>query len=560
MSKHFTASKVMFHPSVGKVREVERPDSSTFRDPVKSFVGSALNISSALNEFWDVIDLFPKGSEEPQLALAHYNQYFDAYNRFHEPLRKVRGIIVDLKTGAIVCDSYGHTQSLPCYEPIVEQITESTPNGTMQIATQIAMYINSVETAPEEPAKFNIGRRTFDSGSTKLFLGYEGVMVRVFKWNNEIFFSTHRRINAYNSDWGGRKQFFKLYQELNGPDLSSLFGEEHYSPYCYMFLIAHDEIRLASSTRDNRIVYLGMKKVWSEETYAGEGGPYYSSTPFVRYDILVQELTSAFSSEHTHSLIVQPLVSVDIANKFLFPKDFAKEIPRNVEYDAKENEIIIEYGPNGVEEIYANVTRNVGDERLAGGDFIIMYTLNEQGQTVVYRLESPAFEYRVTITDNDPNIYHRFATQMVDFTKASPADLTEKYPQYVDSTGKYMTLVNPPNRRKFWWSLFYDAVPPSYKSEVDSFYKRYEEDINKVAKFILHEYPRMTDEAELNKINENTRKRMVDIRGVATNSKIAGQPPFNVVRNLLYQETGKSFYKMITTIRNLEKFRKSLTA
>lgn len=544
-------------------------------DPVKAFVANVLGLAPSLNAQWEIIDVWPKGNgTAPQLALAHYNESYDPLNRMHEPLRRVRGIIVDLNTGAIVCDSYGHTQSIPCYEPISDVSSPSEPQGFYEIATEEIMYLNSVESAPEEVPKIKPGVRRFDKSTTKLFLGYEGAMIRVFKWNGQVFFSTHRRIDASRSKWGGRRYFSELYQELSGPDINSFFGPEPYSPYCYMLLIVHDEIRLATSTRDNRIIFIGVKKVWDESVYSSDGKPYHWSGEFkINIPDIPKDLSGTFTNNHTHPLIVQPSVNVDIANKFLFPQKYAKDIPSTGEaesYKSKEHEIVVDYSDDGtsINEIYyKRLTQPIADERLAGGDFIIIYTQSADGKTVVYRLESPAFEYRVSITGNDPNLYHRFVIEMVNFTKADPAELADAYPRYIGNNGKPISLAHPYDRQVYWWSLYYDAVSPAYKDEVDGFYKRYTDDIRKVANFILHEYAKLMENIkkntsdnqqseELKRLNEKTRSRIEILRDMASYpQQRPGQSPFGALVNLLYKETGPSLYKMITTVRNLEKLK-----
>ena len=535
--------------------------------PVKAFVAKALGLAPVLNVLWDVIEVYPKDTTmKPQLALAHYNQDYDPYNRLHAPLSRIRGIIVDLNTGAIVCDSYGHTQSLPCNEPLGEN-----SDGTISVSTEITMYLNSFETAPEENAKTNMGIRKFDKDKTRLFLGYEGTMVRIFKWNNIVFFSTHRRINASASDWGGRRKFSDLYKELNGPDPASFFGDEPYSPYCYMLLIAHNEMRLATSTSDNRIIFIGMKKVWNESDYSQESGPYAWAGEFPVTILEGSEKSSPFTVNNNHSLIIQPSISVDIANKFLFPSKFATEVPdsfvdvdgNQIPTSTKDNEIVVEYqlGGNEVNDIYFKGSGATTSDKLAGGDFIIIYTQSSEGETLVYRLESPAFEYRVDITGNDPNLYHHFVVQMVNFTKADVEELSDKYPYYVTENGQKMSLKEARDRRTYWWSLFYDAVPPSYKDEVDKFYKKYVTDVNHVAKFIKDEYlnllPKLNEEKseERRRVNPETQKRFDDIRRIATNVRVEGQSPLQTILNLLYQETGKSLYRMMTTVKNLDKLK-----
>lgn len=536
-------------------------------DPVKSFVANVLGLSPSLNVHWEITDVWPKGDGlAPQLALAHYKDSYDPLNRMHEPLRRVRGIVVDLNTGAIVADSYGYTQTLPCYEPIKERSSPSEPHGVLEISTEEVMYINSVEDAPEEVAKIRSGIRKFDKATTKLFLGYEGALVRIFKWNGQIFFSTHRRIDASRSNWGGRRSFLELYRDLNGPDMNSFFGPEPYSPYCYMLLIVHDEIRLATSTRDNRIVFIGVKKVWDESVYAAPGKPYEWSGPFqVKLPTIRKDLAGPFSNNHNHPMIIQPSVSVDIANKFLFPQEHAKDIPTGGAYKAKDHEIIIEYSEDGnaVNEIYyKRPDQPINDERLAGGDFLIMYTQTNDGKTVVYKVESPSFEYRASITDNDPNLYHRFVVEMVNFTKADPKELADNYPPYVGADGKPISLTEPGGRQIYWWSLFYDAVAPAYKDEVDGYFKRYTDDIRRVANFILHEYPKIIRDAnqtmteELKRLSEKTRSRFDNLREIAFNTPRKGYTsPFKILVSLLYKETGPSLYKMISTVRSLDKLK-----
>lgn len=528
-------------------------------DPIKAFVGGALSLDPALDAHWDIIDVYPDNEEEtPLLALAHYNDSFDPTNRFHAPLSKVRGSIVDLKTGAIVASSYGYTATLPCNSPLEEKFAPDAPKGILVMDTEIHKYLNSYETAPEETVKVGLGIREFDRQNIKLMLGYEGTMVRIFKWNDRVFFSTHKRIDALESNWGGRMRFSQLWEKLNGPDIRTFFGNELYSPYCYIFLIVDNEVRLASSTRDNRIVFIGVKRVWSEESYAQKNGPYYWPEELELVIPTPEPDSSAFSKNLNHSLVIQTEVDVATANKFLFPNQYATPIPANVDYDAKDHEMVIEYAADGrkVNNVYfKRLQQKVVDDRLAGGDFLIAYVQDAAGDTTVYRIESPAFIHRVEITGNNPNMYNRFAVEMVNFTKAEPHELLNEYPKYIGSDGKTISLKDPKDRMVYWWSLFYDAIAPAYKDEVDGYFSRYEKDIQNVARFILGEYRRVSDPEELKRISDQTRRRMDDLLAISSSVRDRNTSPQVVMRNLLYNETGPSFYRMITTVKNLEKLR-----
>jgi hypothetical protein len=551
-----------------KVTVVNRtPKATGENDPVKETVRKALNVPTYLDKYWDVIDQYPAGS--PQLALAHYNDEYDQYNRQHEPLRSVRGKIIDLETGYVVADSYGYTQTLTCYGPLTFEQSSDDSQGTINLETELVSYINSFELAPEEAPKITPGVRKFDQSTTRLFLGYEGAMVRIFKWNNQVFFSTHRKIVGTKSNWSGRTPFYDLFNKLGGPVPESLFGSETHSPFCYMFLIADDAVRIATSTRDNRVIFIGVKKLWNPEektVYFPNGLP--------EFNVWVPENTNqpdTFSKKLDRPMIIQPNVDVDTANKFMFPQKFAKDIP-NTSYDAKDHELIVHYDNNGrsVNDVYfKRLPQKIVDERLSGGDFIILYHQNSNGDTMVYRIEPSAFEYRASITSNDPNLYHRFVVEMRSFTVAEPKDLS-KYPKYIRENGTPMELSTVTERQIYWWSLFYDAVSPSYKDEVEKYHSQYERDVDSVARFIMTEYPKLVKalselpegatktpvQEEMKRLTEQTVQRFEDLRRIAVNgSRVGHQGPFSVLRGLLFKETGKSFYKMITAVKSIEKLR-----
>lgn len=525
----------------------------------KHFVSESLNIPESLDAYWDIIDIYPE--DNPKLALAHYNDGFDFTNRSHGPLTKLRGVIVDLNTGAVVADSYGYNQTLPCNGSIEETQDKIIINTTKSV------YLNDPKAAPDEAAKLTVGDVEFDKEKTKLFVGYEGAIVRVFRWGGETFFSTHRKISGVKSAWSARKSFYELYNEMGGPLIDSLFGDEEYSPFCYMFYIANDELRLAGSTRDNRLLFLGVKKVWDEQKYAhgddDKHGPYWYYNSFeVKYPKFTEE-PSAFSTELNRGFIPQEPISVDIANKFLFPNEFATPIPDNDEtrnYDPLPNELVIDYSNDGeVKDIYFNYPENkIRDDRLKGGDFIIMYTQDEQGNTIVNRLEPSSFLYRSSIIDNDPNLYHRFVVKMVEFTQSEPSELTSKYPTFIGQNGRELELETPQTRQVYWWSIFHDAVAPSFKKDTEEYLSKYQKDIQNIANFILYEFKKIIDEEERKRIKPETENRFKNLLARArSRSSQYGRKvsPFGKLKGLLYNETGPSLYKMISTIRDIKKYR-----
>jgi len=549
-------------PTVTLVSREEVPVEHPDIDPIKSFVAGVLGLEPALNPYWDIIDYwYSEDENSPQLVKVLANDKFNVNNRFHEPLIQIRGTVIDLDTGAIVSTFYGYTEALPVFEPLKEEKTADSPQGILSIATQTKKYINSYETAPEEIAKIGIGKLQLIRASVRLALGCEGTMVCFFKWNNIVFFSTHKRIDATESRWADRPGFFQAWNRLAGFDPATLFGNEPTSPYNYLFLIKDSDANgLASSTRDNRVIFIGVKKVWNESDYAQEDGPYEWPESFkVKLPPMTPD-SSAFSLNHDHTMVVQSPISVELANKFLFPNLFAADLPLTKEvedYKPYGEELIVQYNPSGhgVEEIYTRRTEHqIVDDRTAGGDFLIAYVQRPDGETVVYRLESPGFEFRVKITDNDPNLYHRFVTKTVEFTQAKPEEITNEYPSYTQADGKRISLREPADRMNYWYSLFYDSVNPHFKKKVDGFARDYENDIKKVATFVLKEFSKLSDPEELKRVTDRTKVRMGDLLSRTGTSKL-NMSPHQIMQNLLYNETGPSFYRMITTTKNIEKYR-----
>jgi len=490
---------------------------------VKTIISSILGLPAELSKYWDILDSYPK--DNPELYLIHYNDNFDITNRVSEKLWNIRGVIVDINKKVVVANSHGYVESLPCNNEIVED------KDNIIIYTHIKKYFHKEEDAPYEDAKITFGDRKFNKNNTFLYIGYEGAFVRIFKWKGKVFFSTHKKIDATTSHWKGRTAFYTLYKMLNGP-MDELFGDEDYSPYCHLFLITHNDIRLCTSVRDNRILYLGVNKMW-EDTYG------------TNYKLVIPKFVEQEDAFQTfdHGLIKQPPVSVDIANKFLFPTKYAEKMPED--YNAIYGEMVVYYDKQG------NVTNihyygdKTDDERLNGGDFIILYTKLENGDIKSYKLESPGYAFRKSIVVEDPNLYHRFVIGMSDFF-ARRVDMNE-LPKLYDQNGQLLTDTNGITRRYYWWALFYNVVNPTAKDEAFTYYNKYNADLHAVCNFILYKYDKLTHE-QLSTIKEKVINRFNYIKNATKNG-------FNVkasILNLLSKEYGVSFYKMLKVV---EKFK-----
>lgn len=90
--------------------------------------------------------------------------------------------------------------------------------------------------------------------------GFEGVVIRIFKYNNVIYYSTNRKLDSTKSKWGGDSETFKkMYHELGGIDPDFLFDKETISsPISYCFMIVHPSLQMSSSHNIGNGFILGL--------------------------------------------------------------------------------------------------------------------------------------------------------------------------------------------------------------------------------------------------------------------------------------------------------------
>jgi hypothetical protein len=507
----------------------------------KTIITGYLGLDPKLDRFWDIIDVYPK--EQPRLCLVHYNDEMDPNNREHGPLLQLRGMIIDIVTGAVVSKAFGYNHTLTCDGPIQED------ENNILVPTEIKEYFSDYSDNPSENPKFKHGLRPFPKERSAIFLGGESIVVRFFKWDNKVFFSTYRKIEGEKSAWGGRALFSETFRRLMpGFDQEMLFGPEPFSPYTFVFLISDYGTRIITSISENRVLFLALMKTWEETEY-----PMYTqfSIPLQSLPVPRDPEPDVFSGQVDKPMRTQITITVDLANKFLFPRQFATPVPPGV--NAKDYELIPQYSQTSQEIVdiyFKDPGYDSNDERLTGGDMIMIYTMDASGLTQLYRIDSPSVGYRAMVTGNDPVPYHQFVITMPTFSKGNPDELSQIYPRYTFN-GTNLNLTKAEERRKWWWSIFYDAVSPDFKDEADNYLTRYKKDLERVANFILKETNTLSDD-EKRMVNDKSRQRFGQLLETARTGKFG---PFPALMDLLYKETGDSMYKMITTVRNIDRAR-----
>lgn len=514
---------------------------------MKEFAKKILDLPDYLDKYWDIADTWPKQEEDsiPDLILAHYNELFDPNNRMHDPLRCVRGIIIDTHTGSIVANSYGYTEDLNSTGPLVED------SESISIETTMPQYKKTMEEAPQETPTFVDGVLTIPKSDIRVFVGYEGAMVRIFKWNGHVFFSPHRKIDGRTSFWGTNETFYDMYQRYGGPPVESFFDDEETSPFCYIFLVVDDVMQVSGTIATRGLVFIGVKQMWDQEKMASAGEPYEHTGDFV---IRPPHVGGADSK-----IIMQSDISVNLANKILYPQRFASQAP----YPTLENEILISYDDsfNHVDNVFYEPYTSL----TIGGDFVLVYHLQQDGSTIVYRLKSSAFIYRSQVMGEDPNPYRRFVVDMQTFNRESAEKIKQTYPEYAVN-GHVIPLNNTADRQMYWWNIFMDAVPPAKRKDAKTFLTRYHDDMKKVSHYIYHDYPKLVSKAEscqeqeddfskflLNMIPKRVRKRFDVLRGIAEMNRRRNRPPVKIISSMLLNESGVGLYQMIRSVTKIRR-------
>ena len=347
----------------------ERPTKEKQRTRVKKVEDPELKKKVA-----PMLGLDPEGSWNvvstlEGLAMIHADPEADL-----QYYRYLRGVVVDLATGQMVCSSY-----------------PTTPSFTLFSLSQPSQQNNKLKLS--EDLEIDLTKFRFK-------IGFEGTLIHVFKVNGKVYRVTRKRLDPSRSKWGNSKNFSEMYWDLNGPADEVLFSpDKDYSPFCHSFIMVHPDVMIASrethsfDTNETEkgkgyLVYLGMKQMYS---------PQNCFYPFekVDYTLKLPELTTVHPSLFRHDETISRDGKTE-NTKIFCPENLTLQ-------EANKHLMFGLYAPfEGYEAL---------DPRLLPGEFIIMEN-TETGE--LYRIESIAYSWRYKIRNNNPNLLHRFY-ELLDF-------------------------------------------------------------------------------------------------------------------------------------------------
>jgi hypothetical protein len=307
-------------------------------------IASILDIPN--NDSWQIVDT----NTADGLYLIHYSP--DASMIRYGSLQ---GVVVDVTNKVIVARSLGFT-------PVV---TAST--------LQVAEYDDNIHLTDAVNPNINY---IIDPKTTLFFPGFEGTIMRVFLYRGRVYHSTHKKLDANRARWGNSPTFLEIYRELGGPADKDLFDlSKNYSPIVHIFILVHPTLQVVSKTLigNGCLVYLGSYRMWDPET-----------SPYPHNEI---------------DLVDHGVVAVDefIPNS----KEPFTYAPR--EMTLEEVNKYLSFG------FHQNIDQCDLEDRLLPGEFVIAYLQPKEDQiSGTLRIESPAYHWRASLRDNNPNLFHQF--------------------------------------------------------------------------------------------------------------------------------------------------------
>ena len=205
--------------------------------------------------YWGIIDRYEEEKDNKKCyIMLHYNpelisdliQYEEVSVAEKRVILNFRGVVIDVSEEGnekIVSVSFGYTPDIPLLtdeDQIPEELfdTNHTPQSSFLKDSSVTIH----------PA-------------------YEGTVIRAWKYNNKVFFSTHKKINPVNSSFGKSEKFLALYDKLGGPSGDILFDvQQESSNLIHSFMICDKNLLFTSKidVSDGFLVYLGQKSIDSK--------------------------------------------------------------------------------------------------------------------------------------------------------------------------------------------------------------------------------------------------------------------------------------------------------
>ncbi len=445
----------------------------------------------------------------------------------------LRGTIIDVKAGIVVRRGIGYTPTITTDRLVLnDDILEMKDEREV---------VHSLK-------KFMIAR------------GFEATTISTFKHNSKVYHSTNKRIDSSKSRWGGSKPFTELYYDVGGLSDDELFNPETVnSPFVYESLIVHPSLLNVTKlpVGVGFTVSLGVKTMWTLQNT-----PYLGTTPL--------------------DFIIRPIIGTDKLP--LNPKTPVVYTPTNI--DIKTANEHLTYGFYDPQD-YSNI-----DPRLTPGEFVIVYSLNNNDEVVkTYKVQSNSYAWRSGMRSNDPNIKHRLYQLssssndltgtnqdlfLQDFVQQFPVmesydikqlqTMTDTpiivYPQMHNFlTGDYRSYLD--NEDKRFYNIFlclFSSIPLHLQKEYLILYDEFIESRNQVIIWIqklASELP--LDDEKYYRINniimeakKQAKYKAIQIKNGYIPKKLFDELVNKTINTFVHRERGESLYKIVKLMKSIK--------
>lgn len=288
-------------------------------------------------EQWKILD------RKGKLFLIHYT---DDANM--QEMWWVRGLVVDVEAERVIGDSFGYTSYAVCPK---------------------LMYVEDKLTVEDVDGVAH----TFHKDTAMIKVAYEGVVLRIFWYDSQLWMVTHRRLDTKGSRWGKSRLFLKMYEEAHGPLAEQLFDtSKPYSSTLYMFMVVDPEL-ITATRQQVKVPYL----VHIASMHMDLGRPTDDVATGVYVTPSIEKVPGMVNESFVHR---PPTLTLEEANAHL------------------------DHG-------YYSPQPAATDERLTTGEALIIYRTGPNGHVEdVVKVYSPAFHHRFRLRGDNQNLPHQFHT------------------------------------------------------------------------------------------------------------------------------------------------------
>ena len=452
---------------------------------------------------------------ETYLICVHYEQ---TIVNPHSSVRKLRGQIIavsvdsdDNKTLTLVSDTTGAFEPLTVFSPLMS----GSEDGKYHALT-------------------DVGEKVF-SHTSKFYLGFESVKIRIFDFQGQRYFSTHTKIKGDKSKWT-QDTFYSLFSK-------------HLDPSSIVMPLSTTSVAEASSDKmDDKT----NDKV-SQLTFILLDPVLCLAGSYVAEKLML--LNTDVPDDFLPGIERYKPVELEVANNWIFPKS---ECVRSVIEEGTYCRQLFLTADGKVECNLFHTSEDpaLNDPRLMPGDFIVV----EDGGEFT-RLDTVRMRYASSITGADPYPYHHFCTQAKKFIDSDIG--LRVLPAYYNSNGVPFNLKSYKERVQLWMVILWDAISPVHKSSVLNWTDKFLSDIKMVAHFITYRYRQLTPQhlteiADKRKILSRECQKNISRIHDKTAKRVVAKPnkrtDFNAVlcdtiaNWLTFNETADSVYKLISSI------------